>query len=181
MLWFIAFVSICGRVARERTAPGAARAPELAALAQLLVLVLPPPALSHRRAAGPARRPPAPGVPRQQPPDLGGGPGEEEAEAAAEAVTSAAPPAARGSGRALAGPVTPPPGAHRRPPSPGASSPTRFPLPLSLPRPTELEPRSGGFWPGLASSGRGYWPPRPPHRPTRWNHPRRQNKRVQNK
>ncbi|XP_063116913.1 sterile alpha motif domain-containing protein 1-like [Cavia porcellus] len=39
----------CGRVARERTAPGAARTPELAALAQLVLLVLPPPALSHGR------------------------------------------------------------------------------------------------------------------------------------
>lgn len=41
----------CSRVARERAAPGAARAPKLAALSQLFLLVLPPPALSHGRGA----------------------------------------------------------------------------------------------------------------------------------
>lgn len=41
----------CGRVARERAAPGAARSPELPALSQLFLLVLPPPALSHGRGA----------------------------------------------------------------------------------------------------------------------------------
>lgn len=65
MLWFISFVAICGRVAGERTAPGAARAPKLAALAQLLLVVLPPPALSHGRgaAAQPATAGPGPRAP----------------------------------------------------------------------------------------------------------------------
>lgn len=51
MLWLMSLVAICSRVARERAAPGAARAPKLAALSQLFLLVLPPPALSHGRGA----------------------------------------------------------------------------------------------------------------------------------
>lgn len=85
----------CSRVARERTAPGAARAPELAAVAQLFLLVLPPPALSHRRGAEAQPRDGgrAPGAPRPAPSGPGrrprGGSGGGAAPGAVESAASA--------------------------------------------------------------------------------------------
>lgn len=104
------------------------------------------------------------------------GPRREAAAAAATSADSTCSP--RGSGLARAGF----PASSRRTSGlllPAFSLPLASPFLLPFPAP-QLEPRWGGLWPGLASSGRGYrrW-----GRPaaTRWNRPPDQNKRVQNK
>lgn len=123
----------CGRVSRERPAPGATRARELPAIAQFLLLVLPPPALGHGRGgraqAGGGGR--APRGPRRPSGSLG-----------EEGLAAAAPDAADSTckaGRAARGPsrVPPPPGSL----SPGGAARGRVPFPA---------PQSGRR-PGLAS------------------------------
>lgn len=175
----------CSRVARECTAPGAAWAPELAALAQLFLLVLPPPALSHRRGAEARPRDRGLASPRLHP--LGAGRRPRRSSGGSGCAGGCGlgglcglhlQPA--GGSPAQAEPVSPPP-----PRGAVASfscflSPTPSSFPFSLPRPA---PRtwsrgSGGFWSGLASSGRGFGVP---HSHTRRNRPLDQNKPVQNK
>lgn len=179
----------CSRVARERTAPGAARAPELAAVAQLFLLVLPPPALSHRRGAeaqprdggrAPGAPRPAPSGPGRRPRGRsGGGAAPGAADSAASADSTCSRP-----GRGWRGPSRFPRlllAAHRGLLLPAFSLPLASPFRFPFPAPRTWSQGSGGFWPGLASSGRGFGPLRPPHSPTLWNHPLLQNKPVQKK
>lgn len=142
----------CGRVARERTAPGAARAPNLAALAQLFLLVLPPPALSHGRDA--EAQPGTAGEQRPRRPvrwhraPLAGAlwagkrpPERRWGRRLKEPPPPRTPPAA-GGGAARRGPSRVPRllAAHRRPPP---SSSHSLPPSSSLPRPAEFQPGIG--------------------------------------
>lgn len=163
MLWLMSLVAICSRVARERAAPGAARAPKLAALSQLFLLVLPPPALSHGRGAA------------AQPRDGGRAAGSgwpSPARSAGKEGSTCSAELGRGLGRAprLLG-------THRRPAAPRqlASRPVPFPAPQ------RSSLGSGGLPTGLASSGRGFGLLRPPSSRTSWKHPHNPNRRAQNK
>lgn len=130
----------CGRVARERAAPGAARSPELPALSQLFLLVLPPPALSHGRGAtaqpGDGGRAAGSGCP--SPARSLGGEGRFHLQRAE---------LGRGPGRAprLLG-------THRRPAAPLLALSARFPS-WPLLRPTEVQP-------GIRAGSRPASPPR---------------------
>lgn len=154
----------CSRMARERAAPGAARAPKLAAFSQLFLLVLPPPALSHGRGAA------------AQPGDGG------------RAAGSGCPSPARSAGKGRLhlqrtelgrGPGRAPRllGTHQRPAAPRqlASRPVPFPAPQ------RSSLGSGGLPTGLASSGRGFELLRPPSSRTSWKHPHNPNRHAQNK
>ncbi|CAI9156740.1 unnamed protein product [Rangifer tarandus platyrhynchus] len=156
----------CGRVAGEHAAPGAARAPELAALAQLVVLVLPPPALSHGRAAR-ARAPAAsPGRPTPAASGLGGGPGERRRRKRLPLRLHLQPTGERpGAGRAGF------PASSRAPAASSSGSPAPFPAPRSWSR--DRAGSGGASPPRGGVTGRRAAPP--PHTP------RHQNRRVQDK
>lgn len=154
----------CSRVARECTAPGAAWAPELAALAQLFLLVLPPPALSHRRGA--EAQPRDSGLAPSNPtpaPSRGpvGGPGRKWQRRLRRRLRNRQPlrtPPAAGWGEAGAGRAGfPASSSQRRGLFLPAFSPTLFSLPLSLPRPAPPRGLGAGdrAGSGRASPSRG--------------------------
>ncbi|MEJ1277678.1 protease serine 48 [Cricetulus griseus] len=157
----------CSRVARERAAPGTARAPKLAALSQLFLLVLPPPSLSHGRGAA------------TQPGDSGRAAGSGCPSPARSARKEGSTCSARSWGADPA--ELPASWAHTGGLqlhswlSPLASRPVPFPAPQ------RSSLGSGGLRAGLASSGRGYGLLRPPSSSTSWKHPQNPNRRAQNK
>lgn len=157
----------CGRVARQRAAPGAAGARELSALAQLFLLVFPPPALSHGRRAGAqpgrdgraAAPTPGPRAPGSHAGALGawqaGPAGRQRRRRPRERLPLRTPPAARGGAAWRAPSRLPRLLAALRGLRLPARSPAPGPLPLSLPRPAEPQPGIGRVLAGPRLRGEG--------------------------